>query len=294
MPASSTVGNLPRGDYRLSRRQWLAAVPGAVALAHGLPARAEDAAYAGTKKGKLHPEFPSHDPAVVREVVGAAHTRIDRVRELVEASPALAKAAWDWGFGDWESALGAASHMGRVDIAELLIAHGARPDIFTFAMMGRVGAVRQMVEAMPGVQRIHGPHGFSLLDHPRFRLRHTEMTAADKSSVEATIDYLESLGDADIRAESLEVDEADKPIYIGRYAFDAGADGAFEVHTNNGGQLSIKRGERFGRVMNRVDEHTFAPSGAADVRIRFQVDDRRATSLTIHDPTPLVTARRVD
>ncbi len=89
----------------------------------------------------VHAEFPSQDPALVRETVAAAHTRIERVRELVEASPALAKAAWDWGFGDWESALGAASHMGRVDIAELLIAHGARPNLFTFAMLGQLDVV---------------------------------------------------------------------------------------------------------------------------------------------------------
>ncbi|MDX1388593.1 MAG: hypothetical protein R3344_05360, partial [Acidobacteriota bacterium] len=61
----------------------------------------------------VHPEFPSQDPELVREIVGASHARLDDVTKLVTASPALAKAAWDWGFGDWESALGAASHMGR-------------------------------------------------------------------------------------------------------------------------------------------------------------------------------------
>ena len=56
-----------------------------------------------------------------------AHGNVRRVRELVEDRPSLAKASWDWGFGDWEDALGAASHMGNREIAEYLIGHGARP-----------------------------------------------------------------------------------------------------------------------------------------------------------------------
>src|SRR3954451_11330466 len=62
--------------------------------------------------------FPSQPPALVREMVSVSHGNIKRVRELVEARPALAKAAWDWGFNDWESALGAASHVGNREIAE--------------------------------------------------------------------------------------------------------------------------------------------------------------------------------
>ena len=36
-----------------------------------------------------------------------------RVKELVTTHPHLANAWWDWGFGDWESPLGAAAHTGR-------------------------------------------------------------------------------------------------------------------------------------------------------------------------------------
>ena len=59
-----------------------------------------------------------------------SHNDIKRVRELVERQPALARASLDWGFGDWETAIDAASHVGRRDIAEFLIANGARPTIF--------------------------------------------------------------------------------------------------------------------------------------------------------------------
>ena len=64
------------------------------------------------------PSFPSTDPDLVSGVVGAAHTDLDAVVDLVTTHPHLARATLDWGFGDWESALGAASHMGRRDIAE--------------------------------------------------------------------------------------------------------------------------------------------------------------------------------
>ena len=99
----------------------------------------------------ISPLYPSEDFAIIREVVGAAHARFERVQELVNAKPELAKATWDWGFGDVESALGAAAHMGRKDIADFLIGHGARPDIYTFAMLGKLNAVKGMIEDMPSI-----------------------------------------------------------------------------------------------------------------------------------------------
>src|SRR5881296_2049541 len=71
--------------------------------------------------------FPTQDPALVREMVAVAHGNVKRVKELVDRQQTLAKATWDWGFGDWESALGAASHVGNREIAEYVIANGARP-----------------------------------------------------------------------------------------------------------------------------------------------------------------------
>ena len=62
--------------------------------------------------------FPSQHPHLAREIVGVAHRDLARVKELVSAHPSLAKASWDWGFGDWETALGSASHVGNRPIAE--------------------------------------------------------------------------------------------------------------------------------------------------------------------------------
>ena len=89
----------------------------------------------------LSDAFPSHPPELAREMVGVSHGNIARVKELLAERPSLAKAVWDWGFGDWETALGAASHVGNREIAELLLAHGARPDLFTAAMMGESAAI---------------------------------------------------------------------------------------------------------------------------------------------------------
>ena len=66
------------------------------------------------------------NPELVQQFVGNAHGDLDRVRELLEEEPGLLHAAWDWGGGDWETALGAAAHMGRKDIALYLLEQGAR------------------------------------------------------------------------------------------------------------------------------------------------------------------------
>ena len=103
--------------------------------------------------------FPRQDPSIAREIVGASHNNLGRVKELVSARPALARASWDWGYGDWETALGAASHVGNKEIAAVLLAAGAHPTIFSGAMLGQLEAVKAFVTASPGIQRTRGPHG---------------------------------------------------------------------------------------------------------------------------------------
>src|SRR6266516_688414 len=105
------------------------------------------------------------DPTQVQAFVGNAHGDLDAVRAALDAEPQLANAAWDWGGGDWESALGAAAHMGRRDIAELLLEHGARLDIFAAAMLGEVEVVRAMLTAHPELRNATGPHGIPLRAH---------------------------------------------------------------------------------------------------------------------------------
>jgi hypothetical protein len=105
------------------------------------------------------------EPEMVRVFVANAHGDLGRVTELLEQEPALINAPWDWGGGDWETALGAASHVGRKDIAHFLLAKGARMDIFAAAMLGQLEIVQAIITAFPDVRSLRGPHGIPLLAH---------------------------------------------------------------------------------------------------------------------------------
>ena len=107
------------------------------------------------------------NPKLVEEFVGKAHGDLNRVQELLRQEPALVNAAWDWGGGDWETALGAAAHMGRREIAEYLLAHGARIDLFAAAMLGKLAIVRAIIEDNPEARHSLGPHGIPLIAHAK-------------------------------------------------------------------------------------------------------------------------------
>jgi len=110
---------------------------------------------------------PALDPAMVRDFVAKAHGDLAAVNELLDAEPAFVNAAWDWGGGDWETGLGAAAHMGRRDIAELMLDRGARLDLFSAAMLGRADIVRAITHAFPEMREALGPHGIPLIEHAR-------------------------------------------------------------------------------------------------------------------------------
>ncbi|WP_456272453.1 ankyrin repeat domain-containing protein [Bacillus sp. AK031] len=102
---------------------------------------------------------------LVREFVRAAHGDFDRVVELFNAEPGLLHAVVNWGGDDWESALGAAAHVGRKDIALFLLKNGARIDIFTAAMLGKLSIVQEILAVQPSALHTPGPHGIPLLRH---------------------------------------------------------------------------------------------------------------------------------
>jgi hypothetical protein len=101
----------------------------------------------------------------VQAFVGNAHGDLDAVLAALDEEPQLVNAAWDWGGGDWETALGAASHMGRRDIALVLLERGARLDVFAAAMLGYLDVVRELLAVFPLVAETPGPHGIPLLAH---------------------------------------------------------------------------------------------------------------------------------
>ncbi len=110
---------------------------------------------------------PQIDPAKVQAFVGSAHADLDAVRSLLADEPALVNAAWDWGGGDWETGLGAAAHMGRRQIALLLLEHGARLDLFAAAMLGYFDVVSAVLSEFPEMRHAVGPHGIPLVEHAR-------------------------------------------------------------------------------------------------------------------------------
>lgn len=108
---------------------------------------------------------PRLDSDLVREFVIAGHGNLERTRELLDQHPVLINAAWDWGGGDWETALGGASHMGNRPIAEFLLSRGARMDVFCAAATGKIEIVRAFLADDPKVVDLKGPHGIPLLRH---------------------------------------------------------------------------------------------------------------------------------
>ena len=126
------------------------------------------------------PAIPAN---LVQEFVGNAHGDLERVKALLAQEPGLINAAWDWGGGDFETGLGAASHMGRKDIANFLLEHGARLDLFAAAMLGNLEVVKAALTAHPNAIQTPGPHGIPLIVH------------AEKGGegARAVLEYLQSL-----------------------------------------------------------------------------------------------------
>ena len=115
------------------------------------------------------PDFPEHHPpfdrARVKRFVIAGHVNLEAVKTMLAEEPRLINGAIDWGNGDFETALGGASHMGRRDIAEYLLEHNARMDVFAPTMLGKIDIVKAAVAAFPNIVRVPGPHGIPLIIH---------------------------------------------------------------------------------------------------------------------------------
>jgi hypothetical protein len=176
----------------ISRREF---VIGAAATAATVSA-ADEAARGEETKGEemeaqntppAQPKAPERPPALkpelVHEFVGVAHGDLERVKTLLAQEPALLNATWDWGGGDFETALGAAGHMGRRDIALFLLEKGARMDLFVATMLGEMEMVRATLKAFPALLESKGPHGIPLIAHAK----------AGGQEAQAVYDYIQSL-----------------------------------------------------------------------------------------------------
>ncbi|MEP7165863.1 MAG: hypothetical protein ABI741_14270 [Ferruginibacter sp.] len=243
----------------------------------------------GSSTTTPHDRYPAIQLTIASEVVGVAHFNLDRLKELVDPRPELAKAEWDWGYGDWESALGAASHVGRKDIIEYLIGKGAVPTIFTYAMLGHYETVKAMITSYPGIQKNFGPHGITLLQHAR---NGAETEGIDKSKAKQLIEYLQSLGDADGRP-YLNLDETEKTKYLGDYKYGEGKEDGFTIKLNMRKLLSLGKLGKSGGALWRIGEQEFTYQGAPSVTVKFLVQNARVHALTVNEPGLILTATKI-
>lgn len=249
--------------------------------------------FAGHGQAILHADYPAIDKGLTYSVVNAAHFDLEKVKTLVTRRPELANAAWDWGFGDFETAIGACSHTGRRDIAEFLMSYGAKPDIFTFAMLGMLNSVQEIIETIPNIQSHRGPHGITLLKHAQNRLANKEISGADRANVVRVIDYLEKLGNANEGALSLPLTQGDKTIFLSDYRYGEGENEIFNVgpySLDPANFIRITRKGLPGRLLHKIGENMFSPTGAPSVKIVFEIIGNQVVSLMIYEPDPIVKA----
>lgn len=218
----------------------------------------------------LPEQYPAYSAELIKAIVTVAHFDLNKLKELIDPHPHLVKSAWDWGFGDWETPLGAACHMGRQDIAEYLLSKGATPSLFSWVLFGDLHMVQEIVERQPGIQRVAGPHSISLLAHARMGGRQSE----------AVLQYLHSLKDAD-SARPIELTDEERTSLCGTYRFGAGPSQLVEViddvrsYQNSPmytypPQLNWTRQGTMGRPLFHVGNRVFYPAGAPSVEIRFE------------------------
>ena len=265
-----------------TRRQVLTAAPVScvlAALVQGVPLAAAQQQSQAKSDDALPQDFPYQDRKLVREMVGVCHVNEERVRALVELHPGLVHATIDWGFGDWETALGAAAHTGRRNIAEFLLDRGARIDIFAAAMLGQLDTLKALIAARPGAQKTIGPHGIPLLAHAR----------AGGEKAAACVKFLESLDGA---GDGLPVKPLPEPLRqacLGQYRLPDGQ--TFEVKADKEKtQFVMDDGRRW---LHHVGDAEFYPAGVHSVRFKFAIADDSARSVSISEAKFSVTATRI-
>jgi hypothetical protein len=166
----------------LGRESLANGSPEVAPMPHGVPVEAPFAR--DYPRPGFNPSWknPQINRLLVQDFVVFAHSDLAMVKRLLEKEPNLVNSVMDWGAGDWESGLGAASHMGRRDLVEYLLEKGARIDIFCAAMMGQLKVVRAFLTLQPKLIDARGPHGFTLHFHAQL--------AEDGGK---TLDYLQSV-----------------------------------------------------------------------------------------------------
>jgi hypothetical protein len=127
---------------------------------------------------------PALKPELVKEFVIAGHGNLEKVKQMLSEEPGLLNASWDWGGGDFETAIEGAGHVGNKAIANYLLEQGARANIFCLAMLGKLEIVKALLSAYPNLKDSKGPHGLQLMHHAK--------KGGEEGKV--VLDYLQSIG----------------------------------------------------------------------------------------------------
>jgi hypothetical protein len=108
---------------------------------------------------------PALQGVLVKDFVIAGHGNLQKTEQMLVENPTLLNASWDWGNGDFESAIEGAGHVGNRELAEFLLSRGARLNIFAAAMLGKLDIVKSTLTAFPNLKTSKGPHGLMLIHH---------------------------------------------------------------------------------------------------------------------------------
>ena len=140
---------------------------------------------------------------MAQDFVILAHSDLDMVKKLLDRKPGLLNATIDWGNGDWETAQGGSSHMGRKDIVNYLLSEGARMDIFCATMMGMLDVVKAMLTLQPALVDARGPHTiFDLHTHAQI----------GGENAKPVLDYLQSVKEKKLKPDSFIKNFQPKPV----------------------------------------------------------------------------------
>jgi hypothetical protein len=157
-----------------------------------------------------------------------------------------------------------------------------------------LNSLKEIIETVPGIQSRRGPHGITLLKHAQNRLANKDISEGDKANVLKVVEYLDQLGNANEGALSLAVTPEEKAMFVGDYKFGVGETETFNVSPTSTdpaiNAIRITRKGLSGRLLNKIGENTFSPTGAPSVKIVFEVIEKQAVSFTIYEPEPIIKA----
>lgn len=222
------------------------------------------------------------DLDMVNEFVGAAHNNLAKTKKMLAKVPALARASWDWGQGDWETGLGGASHTGSPDIARYLLNNGARMDLFAAAVLGELEIVKAVVTAFPGALDVPGPHGIPLIEH----------ALAGGKGAKPVADYLSSLGEKKRESEhkDLPLTEEEMAWFLGIYDADHRKGLSLEVTLKDGRLHGQPTGSPQLPLHYQGDGEFWAPD--AEATLSFTPVGGRAMKVQLAQFSSKVTATR--